>query len=57
MIHLVIPSWAWGGTSNEADRRKPRRPDEFELQLQRIPDIPAEGPHTSEPSEDGSTEL
>jgi hypothetical protein len=30
IIRKVIPLWAWGGTSNKPDRRKPRRPDEFE---------------------------
>jgi hypothetical protein len=39
------------------DRRKPRRPDEFEQWSQQLPDLPAQGPHTSEPSEDGSAEL
>jgi hypothetical protein len=28
-IRKVIPSWAWGGTSNKPDRCKPRRTEEF----------------------------
>jgi hypothetical protein len=39
------------------DRRKPRRPDEFELRPQRRPDLPAQGPHASEQSGDKSVEL
>jgi hypothetical protein len=39
------------------DRRKPRRPDEFELRPQRRPDLPAQGSHTSEQSGDKSAEL
>jgi hypothetical protein len=34
IIRKVIPSWAWGGTSNKLDRRKPRRPEEFKWRSQ-----------------------
>jgi hypothetical protein len=34
IIRKVIPSWAWGGTSNKPDRRKPRRPEEFKRRSQ-----------------------
>jgi hypothetical protein len=57
IIRKVVPSWAWGGTSNEADRRKPRRLDEFESRQQQRPDLPAQGPHTSEQSGDRSAGL
>jgi hypothetical protein len=30
------------------DRRRPRQPDEFEWQPQQGPDLPVQGPHTSE---------
>jgi hypothetical protein len=29
IIREVVPSWAWGGTPNKVDQRKPRQPDEF----------------------------
>jgi hypothetical protein len=34
------------------DQREPKRPDEFELRLQRRPDLPAQGPRTLEQSAD-----
>jgi hypothetical protein len=36
IIRKVIPSWAWGGTSNEPDRRKPRRSKEFKRRSQTV---------------------
>jgi hypothetical protein len=57
IIRKVIPLWAWGGTSNKPERCKPRRPAEFKRRSQQWPDLPAQGPRTSELSEDGSAEL
>jgi hypothetical protein len=57
IIRKVIPSWAWGGTANKPDRRKPRRSEEFKRRSQQWPDLPAQGPRTSELSEDESAEL
>jgi hypothetical protein len=57
IIRNVIPLWAWGRMPNKPDRRKPRRPDEFKRRSQQWPDLPAQGPRTSELSEDGSAEL
>jgi hypothetical protein len=33
IIRKVIPSWAWGGTSNKLDRCKPRRPKDFKVAI------------------------
>jgi hypothetical protein len=39
------------------DLRRPRRSDELELQPQQRPDLPAQGPHTSEQRRGRSAEL